>query len=324
MQPLRLFLAWVLIASSALGAERDARRPAPDAKPKVIRLSFVIAQLKEEAARARREKQWPRGESDLAQAMGWTLPRDQAVRALGTDLGLNASTEAYVKWQLLSFVDDFTSVDLEALTRIRMAQPQAGSSISRGCVPCRDFIRSQPLAPQRYLRQGSKLHRVDPPPIPPPQLPTAADLQQQMQAAGERMGFLSEPVRKYQQALAERIPETQALRLAVLMRTAENLVLKGDPRVAGTMAQLMSAARTGSEELTGAERRELIRFLSRLAAARGPGFSTKIIGRAIAITPPRPETLVAPDDLRELLEIFNAPDTVATPEPDTGTADPPP
>ena len=314
----RLALASLAIAAPAAGAERDARPATAGARPKVARLSFVIAQLKEEAAQARRENVWPRKDPDFAQTMGWSLPRDLAVRTLGNDLGLGASTEAYIKWQLLSFIDDFASVDLESLTQIMLAQPQAVSSISTGAVARKDFIRSEPRPPQRYIQRGSTIYRVDPPAPPPPQLPSALDIQQEMQAAVVRIDFLNEPIRKYQQALADRIPQTQALRLAVLMRRAENLVIQGSPAVAPTMAQLMEAARTASDQLSPDERRTLTQFVARLAAARGTGFSAKRIGRAIAIKPPEPETLVAPEDLSELLSILSRSTAL---EPDSADSD---
>src|ERR1051325_8086704 len=76
-------------------------------EPRKVTLGTAILELRKEAEVAWKDRTaWPRSTSDFAHAMGWSVPRAQVVAALGRELGLEAPIEAYVKWQLLSFIDE--------------------------------------------------------------------------------------------------------------------------------------------------------------------------------------------------------------------------
>src|ERR1051326_7177715 len=154
-------LVMLLICSHQTAAQP---KPAPPSK-KSPGLWFVISALKKEGKEARRKDgPWPRMESNFAQEKGWSLPVPEIAKALTRKLDPEPTVDAYIKWQLLSFVDDFTPAGNAVLGRVvdsaPRPSPQPGINPQETMSLMQEWIRrahNELIPPQEYQNPAGLL-----------------------------------------------------------------------------------------------------------------------------------------------------------------------
>jgi hypothetical protein len=110
--PAGLLSAQTQASSTMTGDSSNNQRP-------TITLQQAVAQLVAEAKETwARTQDWPTSQSDFADRVGVAMYEDEALKGMARRLHANPALDAYIKWQLLSFVPNLDLVDAKQMSKI--------------------------------------------------------------------------------------------------------------------------------------------------------------------------------------------------------------
>ena len=327
---LPLILLLSLSASAGEGRPRSeespATGPALTAATQTPDLWFAISAIKKEAVDAWRAKEpWPRSQANFAQERRWALPASAVVRALMRKLHNEPAVDAYVRWQLLSFIEDLESVDAALVNRIAetapkpLSQPVVREEWLAVSGPGSAFIAiARQTAYVRDLRpvvgdgvvglnpeigvvtsgvglstEGStKTYRT-----------VIRQANERLEEERAKVTQANEMIVAYRRELVERMPRAGGVQLAVMIKDTADRLAAGEPSTQEAVSELLAKTEGGVSDIPPRTRQMLIAWVTRLGEMRttvhdsvAPGGHEKqalLYAHEMAVPKEQIETLVA-------------------------------
>lgn len=289
-----LVLALALCVTTAAQPPRGRVTAADSAapEPKLTTLAVVISQLKREATKTWREREhWPRGIANFAQDKNWALPETDVVRGLTRRLHDEPAIDAYVKWQLLSFVDELPAEDAAPIDKISahapqpLAQPVVREEWFATSGPGRAYFVS---GTQTSYVRGYRAVVADGAVGLVPQIGVISSgavldaegstktyrsiisqVNRKLEAERQKIELANRPILAYREALIRLVPDDGA-RLAMAVQDVRDRLNAGDPGAEDAMLRLVQQTERLPSSLPARVRGKLARSVGELGKLRKP------------------------------------------------------
>ncbi len=322
----RILWAMLLMTGATTVGAQEPKVPDAPAVPKEVSLAAVISLLRKEATQAWGGKEpWPRTEPDFAQSKGWSLPLEQVAKGLTGRLHPEPPVDAYIKWQLLSFVDDLEPLGAAGMDRVIRAMPRPIPQptaklnewlpkILREIAP----VQTEPLPATPYVRPkvavapftvgiGAQITTI----APGVTVTQLGDVKEQVAARASQMleEERDETARRnlsilsYRSSLIGRMPPKDGLRLGLMIRDAAQRLDAGDPSLKDAVKSLVQATGEMKTDLSSQSRPVIIGAVRELGKRRGQVHDRVVAGkRKNSLVVVAREVAVPEYDIRLLLE----------------------
>jgi hypothetical protein len=322
---MRLLTLWLWVLARLAAPLQAQSTAAPAETRQAPELWFVISALKQEGTDAwRKGEPWPRSAPDFAQDKGWTLPADAVVRGLTRRLDAEPAVDAYIRWQLLSFLDSFESLSTANLERIGntapkpLSQPvvreewlavsgpgQAFIAISRQTAYVRNVrpvvgTGAVGLNPEIGIVQSGVVLEAEG--STKSYITVIHEANEKLESQRAKVNRANEAILRYRSDLLARMPDAGGMRLAMIIKDAADRVAAGDPSAAQAAEALAPVAAQLPADVLPGVRKTLASWARRLAQMKttvhdyvAPGEHEKhalLYTHEVAVGPQSIETLL--------------------------------
>ncbi len=262
------------VVASLAAAQSSPQQPAQERKKRLL-VSRVVSDLAAEAQSSwDRDRNWPRTQPDAAAALTqYEVLESDVLASLGKPLHRNAAMDGYLKWQLLSFDPDFTTINEGTARRIIEAMPNVIRQVAPPPPPSEDDLRGGPtmmvgsqtayVIGQRavpgtrlfrpvlgVVRAGAFIDAQGYVSVNPHQKKfSAISAVEQLHIEQDTIAVANNPALAYRDRIIDALPREGGFKFLAMLKDVHARLKAGDPSTAAAIAGLMEESRTLSKDL---------------------------------------------------------------------------